>query len=493
MKLHAAFTVCLLIFYVSVGIFGGLSMLGNDMKQKYAWAATTLGVFVDGMPVQPVLSATATCVSNVSTVNLSWAQSEGATAYYIKRNGTLLVSGLQTMSYVDSTVVGGFDYSYVVTAFGFSGSVESDPLTINARDCGGVQLPDPTLTLASLDGKEILQGIVPSTTKNTFKITGTTNITNANIQITTMPDSVFISTLEANQNGYWEYNLAGQLILGSYSFQIIATDPEIPSRNIIKNYPFNIVAQPVPVPASSTEKSSGKRSDGNTGSNESPTNPASNIIPNNTSPQIVENTPPVGSASVPVENQSQIPVLPPQDLGNITVNIKNKNGEVYKTQDIQAEIVFSNIGNLLKGTVDNVLNLRYEIINEKGTVVLTENVSEKIFGNLIEKSIHLPPELLRGNYTIRVSLIKLNKILSADNLFILSDMPIINFGGGMKYTYSQLLSELGWLLLITILLLLFYIFMFILEYYYYEQALFTVAEDNLIKRGLISRRKGVPR
>ncbi|MDD5397239.1 MAG: hypothetical protein PHW24_04245 [Candidatus Moranbacteria bacterium] len=480
MRLHAAFTIFLLVSYLALGAFGGFGMLGDDLKGKYAWAAdTTIGVFVDALPGRPVISATASCSANVSIVSLSWTQSEGATIYSVTRNGMPLVSGFQTMSYEDNTVIGGQNYSYVVTASGSSGDSVSDPVVVRASDCLVIEKPDPTLTLVSFDGKEYVSGNTLATKNKMFKITGTTNMPNASIQIKTMPGPIFVSTLQSNINGYWEYYLPAELAVGSYNFVVMAADPDNFLRNVTQNYAFQILKQdevipvppvPTPVPtAPTTTDDNGGGGHKNKSSNDGQTK----------SPAIVQEN----------QNKGNIGQGAAVEVGSLAIKLKRD--EVFRTQDLQMTIIFGGLEKLLSDQKNKLLDLKYEILDAKGKVVFSNEGSEKIFGNKLQKAIHVPEEFPNGHYKIRISTTKEGKLISAENSFVFVELPIFNLGGGIMITYSKLISQIGWLLILAMLLLIFMLLMFLLEYYKYKQALTTVAEDSLAKRGMFSRRKGV--
>ncbi len=486
MRLHAAFTIFLLLFYVTLGTLGGFSVLGNDLKAKYAWAAgATISVFVDGLPGKPIITATKTCASNVSAVHLAWTGSEGATSYAITRDGTPLASGFQTMAYVDNNVIGGTDYAYVVTASGAGGDTVSDPLVVTARDCL-IILPDPTLDLISFNEKEYLLGDVLSTTKKTFRITGTTNMPNADIQIKTLPGPVFVSTLQANATGYWEYYLPNELSVGTYDFQITAVDPGDFLRNITKDYTFQIISEstppvppaPPPTPAPAPKESGGGKHHG------SSKGLTENLIPVSTG------NPKHNAGNQNVQPQEN-PLQSSAEAGRIVVKLENENGRIYRGQDAQFRILLVDRNKLSVISNENLFNLKYEILNKKNSVVFSSQVSERIIGNQLEKTLHVPENLPSGSYKIRVSLFDGANLLSGESSFIFVDMPMLNLGGGITLTYLQLVNYVGWLVIILLLLFLFFGFMFVLEYYFFKEALFTVDERNLSKQGMIPRRKGV--
>ena len=474
MRLHAAFTIFLLLFYVTLGTLGGFSVLGNDLKAKYAWAAgLTIGVFIDGLPDKPIVTATTTCTNNVSAVHLAWTGSEGATAYSITRNTLPLASGFQTMAYVDNNVIGGVSYSYVVTASGSGGDSVSESLVVIAKDCLVVS-PDPTLDLISFDEKEYFPGGTLSTIKKIFRITGTTNMPNANIQIKTLPGPVFVSTLQANATGYWEYYLPTQLSVGTYDFQIMASDPADFLRNLTKDYAFQILNEPLPPLPPAPAPTPG---DSGVGSGKHrPT--ASQVSQNN------QNNQNQGAQ----ENTKHFVAT---ELAKILVKVENKNGKVYRTQDLQLLISLVNKNKLATSPNNNLFNLKYEILDKKNAVVFVSQAIERIIGDQFEKSLHVPENLPSSAYKIRVSLADGEGTLSGESPFIFADMPVLNFGGGIMMTYLQVVNYIGWLALILLLLLMFFSFMLGLEYYFFKEALFTIDENDLSRKGMISDRKGV--
>lgn len=136
LKIHSVFTLTLLLFYVACGVFGGFDVLGNDLKAKVAWAAgSTISVTVNALPGQPMVSSNETCVADVSTIDLNWIGSEGATSFAVVRDGLTLASGFVSPAFTDSNVIAGVDYSYVIKASGAGGDSFSDPLLATAKDC----------------------------------------------------------------------------------------------------------------------------------------------------------------------------------------------------------------------------------------------------------------------------------------------------------------------------------------------------------------------
>jgi len=497
MKLHAMCTIFLLLFYVTLGTFGGFGMLGNDLRAKYAWAAS-ISVFIDGLPGKPIVTAAKTCANNVSAVHLAWTESTGATSNSITRDGAELASGFQTMSYVDSNVVGGTDYTYVVTASGAGGDSISDPLVVTARDCL-IIVPQPSLELISLGGKEYLSGESLSTTKKIFKITGTTNLLNANIQIKTLPGPIFVSTLQANETGYWEYYLPSELSVGAYDFQITAVDPGDFLRNITKNYSFQVVAEQLPPPPPPMSPPSPPNPtpspNENSGDNHHNHHQASNQGSDNFSEPPAKVVSQTGLTDLMNDQATQSQTQPQQaateEIASMTVNLENSGAKIYRGQDAQIRILFINKDKLLVNQADNIFNLKYEILDKKNEVVFVSQIAERIIANQLTRVIHVPESLPDGNYTLRVSLLDNRNLLSGETSFIFVEMPIVNFGGGITASYTQLVSYVGWLALILLFLLLLLGFMFVLEYYLFKKALFTVDEYDLAKRGMVPHRKGV--
>jgi hypothetical protein len=478
-KIHAACTVFLLVLYVGLGLFGGFSMLGNDLKSKYALAVgTTISVFIDGLPGVPVVTAPTSCVLGVSTVDLSWIGSEGATSYTITRNGLTLVSGISSMMYTDNTVYDGYAYEYTVTAYGASGSNVSDPLTITSADCGNTHLPDPNVVISVLGGETVVANQTTETTQTLFKITGTTNMANAHIKIATLPGPIFVSTLEANAAGYWEYYLPSALGLGSYTFQVTATDFGIPTRNVTKDFRFTIIE---------------KQGDSNNNKKKKNHSAASTTTVTTTS----NNGGTTGTQEGANNNQTgnttteTLPEVTTEQTGIISIELKNKSGKVYRGQDVQMLLIFNQMGQAFEGSNVNLLNLKYEIIDQKGGVVFSGDVAERVYNGQLEKNIHIPEQLANGDYTLRISMQKNGTFLSGESHFTFGDMPVINFGGGIKMTYSELISEIGWIAASSITVLIFFGFMFLMEFYIFKKSLLTIAEDGLIRSGMISTRKGV--
>ncbi|NTV40960.1 MAG: hypothetical protein HGA61_01675 [Candidatus Moranbacteria bacterium] len=481
-KLHSIFTIFLLIFYVALGIFGEFSVLGKDLNSKYAWAAgTAITLFVDGLPGKSVLSSSRTCVNNVSTINLSWTNSEGAITYSITRDGELLASGFQSMAYSDNSVVGGTSYSYIVTAYGTGGESISDPLVVTARDCFEVELPDPVLQLVSFDGKQVMQGVPLSTLNKTFKLTGTTNIPDADIQITTFPGPFFVSTLQANSNGYWEYYLPDNLETGSYYFRITAIDPDELLRSVTEEYYFQI------------NKSTSLKNDDDDEDNDDKDSSKKELLEKAELPRETQKSENIFFDDNRKSNEEDTQNSTSENSAKIVMILKNKAGKIFRSQDAQIDILLVNKLKLKSFSENDVFKLRYEILDRKNMIVFLSEVPERIIGNQLEKAIHIPENLSNGNYRLRVSLVTEKMVYSSESPFFFDDMPVVNLGGGILISYQKLIAYLGWILIISLILLVIFGFMFLMEYYFFRKAISTVDEKGLVKTGMIQGRKGVLR
>ncbi len=458
-RLHSIFTLALFLLYVTLGTIGGFDVLGKDIQKKYALASTTISVYVNGPPGKPVVLAMTSCEDEISTVSLNWEATEDTAYYDITRNGVLLVSGLNVTSYIDGSVVGDATYQYVVTAVRSALRVNSEPVSLKAQNCGEV-LPSPKCEVVTFNGEPIISGKRPITRDRTPIIIGTTNIPNAIIKIETLPGPSVVATVHANENGYWSYAAVADLEIGKYSFRITATDPLDALRKVTIEQPFQIIRQ-----ADEKDKDTG--------------NPKPVVnYPSQPQPPVVENN---------SENEQQPEASTPEKpVFSFVVSVTNKDGVAFFEQGLDVLLNFD------KSWDSKKMEITYEVINAQEKVVFAiGSAQEKISGNKFEKKISLPQTLPFGDYTIRIKTQDNGTSIMSQAKFSFAEKPFINFGGGIKITYSQLIDKMGWVFVTSLIILLVLGFALLLEYHFYQKSIFTVAEENLIRSGMISKRKEV--
>jgi hypothetical protein len=479
MKYHSAFTLLLFAIYATMGVFGGFDVLGNDLKQKYAEAATTISAIVIAQPEVPEVTVVSACsAENVQEAQISWTDSVATNNFDVYKDGELLVSGLVATSFIDTMVDAESTYVYRVQANNDNGVVQSQDASVTIARCSDSPPPIiPVVSLVSFDGKDAIFSNNLLTSNRSPKITGTTNIPNAKVQIKVFPGPIVSSTTHANSNGSWDYTVPMQLGYGHYYFQITSTNPNNHNMTKTIDRSFEIAALSTP----SEKKHTTHSHKNSAGVIISPSNGNGSNLPNNDNENNEENNNGNEEGSNHGEQGASF---------SAEVFVNNKDGKVYSSQSLD-------IGVSLKGDYQknllNMLNVKYEILNANGEIVFSENSQQQIFNGRLQKNVNVPANLPFGKYVIRIMIQQGEIVITGDGRFLFEEKPIINLGGGTMLTYSQLISNLGWVVLVGLFSMIVLSIMFILEYHVLNKGILTVAEENLLGRGLITKGKGVPR
>lgn len=485
MRVHGAVTFIILAAYVMLGATIGSSVLRDDIRDKFAAAETLVSVNVIGLPETPIVDVASDCEDDVPVARVSWSATAATDYYNISKNGELLVSGLVTAGYIDRMVSPGIYYEYVVTAVGPRGVVSSQPVSADILTCNGEPpLPVPAFSVLTIDGKDAILGTGLTTRDNTPFVAGTVNIANALVQIETLPGPVASSSLSANINGYWEYTVPVELSLGMHEIRIIVRDPFDQNRMTSKTVSFEVLPVAVNPPSPPAQDDDKDKNDGEK------KDKADGKDVGVAAPGAVTEKPAAGQQPEQGENKEPAPSIELKAPFKISILIENRNKIVYEGEelitnyllkDFQAEIA------------DKTVAFAYDIIDEKGVVVFTTMDTESVSSNYQKrKSIALPENIPFGKYRLRISTRVGGVFVSAESAFSYREMPVIRLGGMISFTYSQIISRLGWIALICLLLLLLiYLLLLLLEYRLYRESKRHITEKNLLDEKMISKRKGV--
>lgn len=192
MHLHLFVTGFSLIVYFSVAFFDP-GFLSYDLRQKYHALADnviTVSTTVLGVPIKPIVTGVSQCSTNILSVELDWADDVNTYTYDISRNGLPLVTGISLSGYSDTSVALGTLYEYIVTARGPMGPgfTTSDSFSLLTLSTCGSGFVDPTVNIISFDGQSIDSYVgIPSVTNRRPIFSGTTNMSNAIIQLVVAP------------------------------------------------------------------------------------------------------------------------------------------------------------------------------------------------------------------------------------------------------------------------------------------------------------------
>jgi hypothetical protein len=430
--------------------------LSYDLRQKYNALADDLIAItatVLDSPSQPVVTGTAQCNNNtgVLSITLNWADDVNTYTYDIDRDSLPLVTGLTVSGYTDLNVVAGTTYEYIVTGNGpmSPGFVTSIPVSVTTPSECNITAVAPTVSIISFGGRNVnsYDG-TPHIRERQPTFTGTSSIPFAIVHIQVESPVIFIATVIANANGYWEWSPPTKLSIGTHTLTVTAIDPNDTARRSSASLKFSI-----------------KRKDDDTGSS----NKQITLLPNDKT------------------ESSEKPLPIPIDF---SLSVVSSEG-VFQGQDLESVL---KIKDILKQYDESSVLIRYSLIDKSGNVVLS--VTRATFlkkGAEIREHFPISLYMAMGEYSLRAEML-LDKInISRTDIFYVKELPLIKLGGEKYITYAGIIRNLGWIALALPILLLLWLFMFIREYWMYLHALRHITEQQLEKAGFLTKRKGVRR
>lgn len=444
-RAHAIFSISLFVFYVLLSAIYSPEFLLSDIRHKFqALADDTIKITatVLASPIKPIVSGSSKCVDGELDILLTWPSDKNSETFDIERDGLTLVTGLADSKYKDKTVAKNNSYTYIVTAHGSMGSgvAISDPFKITTQKNCEEEQASPKITLVSFDSKNIhsFQG-TPSSTSKKPTFSGTTNISNATITIN-IPSSIIISTkIKANTNGYWSWTPPVNLPIGSYTIFISAKDRSNSTRTASTKFSFRVTA------LSDENESETKK-----------------YYP------------------------EEYPIESPLDF---SLSLKNK--IVYQGKELETFLYIDKLDSSHNSTNATIL---YRVFDKKGNEVLTFSDEKIIYEEqIINRNIPIPSYTKDADYRLVVEIVFDKFNISREDTFTVLPSPLINLGGGIIITRSELLSKIGTISLFLFICLLFWLFIFSREYWLYLHSLRHITEKHLARIGLfgIIKRKGV--
>lgn len=458
------FTLGLLLFlvcaYLILGFTFDRDFFARDASEKYGrvLGATTLRLRIIGPPGQPDPSATPLCdYLDAPFVRLAWDATSDTDDYYIERDGNSLVSGLTETTYDDYAVTSATDYSYVVTA---SGPVAPDtpslPVVVTTNLCSA--LPDPIVEIDKLnenvivDPQEILQ-----TQDHTPTFYGHTNINNALIEIELNSSTPIIAQTVANENGFWEWTSPLELELGSHLLEVVAIDPLDPSRRESASLQFEVIA-----PQASSDDDD---DDDHKKNRKKKTSSATIDAPALTAwPKINTNF-------------------------TLALTVLNDDAVVFTGQELKTRLTVQADDPTFRQT--QVID--YLILDSDGKIIFQTSSEMTVFREaLVYKNIALPRLLKNGRYKVVAQTDNDGVRISAESFFRLQEAPLI-VAGPVKFTLTELMANLGWIITILFLLLLIFLLLLYIEYWLYKHSVIRIDESFLERKGFLGQRKGVLR
>ncbi len=457
LKIHTVLTSVFLGVYFLAAFFDP-GFLSYDLRQKYnALADDTLVITatVLGSPAQPVVTATAECnsVTGVLSIALNWVDDANTYTYDIDRNSLPLVTGLTASEYTDLNVTVATTYEYIVTANGPMGPgfAESVPVSVTTPAGCTVTATAPQVSILSFGGRGVdsYDGM-PRVNDRRPVFSGTTNMSNAIIQVVIGSANGFAAEFFANANGYWEWKPPSELNSGNQTFTVTAIDPSDVARQAMASLKFGIKKKDDKIGESSKQEVS--------------------IIP----------TPEEGIA----QSDRELPI-------RFSFSVENDNRTVRQGEALK---LFLLIKHLAKRYHNTNIPFRFSIVNDEGNAVVSVTNEELLSKEReIWKLLEMPMYIAAGQYIVRTEVLFDNVNVSREDSVLITELPLIRLGGEASITYAEIMRNLGWITLILLVLLLLWLFMFIREYWMYLQALRHITERQFIKAGFLAKRKGVIR
>ena len=499
-KIHASFTLLLIIFYVAVSLVWNPRFILDDARDKYAHAATIqILARVAGEPGQPIPSGQGQCLRGVPYVSLSWNATSDTDTYDIERDFLALTTGLQTATYQDNAVLKNTTYAYIVTANGPKGSTASDPLSISVPACP--VLSSPTCQIETIDTNQISalgQSFRTTDTEPTFS--GTTNIPNAKIEITLEGKPTIFATTSANANGYWEWSVPQTLEIGSHIIYATALDPNDSTRAATDHFSFEIY-----IKNKTNNNSSNNSSGGTTSTNTAvpSTNAANTTSPGqpnfSSAPQNAENP------ATPDEGQLPSSEKPTQSAPfDLNIQVGNSRNVAYVGKDLEINSVIKNITCFAKN-----IKIDYDIFDQKNNKVASGSsqldCGSKNAGNFdlvspalaqdLEQPIKLtlPKNLAPGQYRIVLKIPQGDKIVAAEASFEVREVPLVTLTSGAEITPTQILRYTSWIIMAFLLVLFLFLILLVFEHRLAQNALIQITENYLARKGFTTKRKEVSR
>lgn len=458
-RAHVFFSVTLFFLYIILSAIYSPAFLLSDIRHKFsALADDTIAITARVLdpPIKPIISATASCANETLIIHLDWPADENSQTFSIDRDGLPLITSLITSNYDDTTLSINTSYIYTVTAHGLMGPgyAVSDQLIVTTPGCEIIR-PTPKITLTTFDSASIASyPTTPETTSRKPSFSGTTNLPNAKITVYIPSSTIISAQLSANSNGYWNWNPPIDLPLGSNTLFISAKDPLDQTRIASTTFSFNITE-------ASTDNEHKKNKTTTTKSTETLITKKPIATPS--------------SESYPTE----IPL-------DFSLSVKNE--RIFQGKELETTIRIENLA--LQYSKSNA-SIRYLILDKKGQEILTASEEKNLReGIIISKNIAIPEYIKDGDYLLKAEINFEHFSISREKAFTVLPIPLINFGGGIIMTRSELISKIGTISLLSLLCLLFWLFFFSREYWLYLHALRHITERNLERLGLFGPIKG---
>lgn len=461
LRYHLFLTVSVTVAYVVLGLAAGSKILINDVKHKARVAGSTVSAMVRvfGAPDKPSVEVEVGCnESEAPYVYLSWDEDEDATAFDIYRGGSELMLDVTDNYYTDENVTIGLDYEYYVVARGPGGTSDaSETVTANVGSCPISGYEGVAVTI--FDGTSVSGWDDPYSSDRTPTFSGITSIPSADINIYIDDEIEIYATTEANENGSWQWTAPVDLSYGSHILYLVSNDPLNSAISYSGNFSFR-----------TTEEEDDDSGGGGSSSRHKKKKKSTKT--STVSAPAVSTLSRVSEKPFDFEVDLNVPSL----VQGVAVGEK-----AYRGENLE---IIANIGEVSE--TNDSAEIVYEFFpsGQETSYEFSDLVSLQ-GGERIKKNFLVPYDWELGKYKLQVSIISNGTVVSRDAYFTLEDRPIIDLGNTLIMKV-ELISNLGWLLVLCLIVLLIISGMVIWEHHLANGALFHVTGRFLKGKGYIS-------
>lgn len=454
---HTKLTALFLVAYLIFSLIFDPRFLISDFRDKYKALAEdiTVTLLVAAPPEKPEVTVNAGCSSESPYVDLSWTATANTDSYDIYRDSLILATDLTGTSYKDETIQENVSYGYQVVSKGSGGSTSSDSVTSEVPECAVPLIP--FCQVLTIEATNLLGYFrTPEIHNRIPTFTGTTNINSAHIEIIITSRTIFGFT-SANANGYWSWKTTEKLDYGKHIVLITATDPLDPNNTTSTSLSFELTKD------KDTESKNEVKKD-----KEKLTSPFTILQQSQKSPEPEKSS--IYASVTPLE---------------IFLKVSNSNNVVYGGEMLDFSIKVN------KNNLSLEEKIHYQITDREGNTIWESIETETLKkGDIIKKQVPISRLVFGGQYKISARIENEGDIITAEDNFQVKEIPLFNLGN-ISLTFTQSMSYLSWIVLLSISLLIILLVLVRIEHHLYKQSSFHITENYLFRKGFIKRRKEV--
>lgn len=479
-RVHAVLTGCVLFVYVFLGFLWGPSFSWTDFRAKWSSFAddVVVSAIVPPPPSVPVVTAEAVCPVSTLFVSLDWDDDTGATSFDVYRNSVLLVSGLVSSEYDDTSVLASTNYSYVVVAYGpMDPGVASSVAASVTTPSGCLAFLSPTLEIVTVGGTNVSGLGSVSVSDTTPTITGTSNMPTASVEISIVGTTSTYALLSTNGNGYWEWTPTAEIVSGTYTMTVTVTHPLLPLQTASDTITLTIL--------SSEEEGDGDNDSDGGGHKKKKKHPRA-IVPTptyRTSPEV-----PIPESPAPPSPSEPTKETPGVSPALLVLDVLNSGNWVFQWRTLETSLTFLDPHESYEGSRGEILYSVFGPEDEK-VFTISREVTIRV-GDVLREAIPVSRHWVSGEYRVVAQLHVGNADFVTEAPFRVVELPLFDLGGGMLITWNDTIRFLGWASLWLFLWLLLLLLLFVREYWMYLHSTVHITEQDFPGRGFFRSEKG---